>query len=83
METHKSRLVLLCCFYGEQSIDLKRKKPKVNINFHVKLNDYYFGDNDDGIHPPNLCLKCKQKLETLNQKFKNFLRKTPGGEITA
>ena len=63
METHKSRLLLLCRFCGEQSIDLKRKNPKVNINFHVKLNDYYFGDDDDGIHPPNLCLKCKRKLE--------------------
>ena len=83
METHKTRLLLVCRSCGEQSIDLKRKNPKVNLNIHVKLNVYYFGDDADGIHPPNVCSKCKRKLEAIDKKLKNFLRKTHGGDISA
>ena len=83
METHKTRLLLVCRSCGEQSIDLKRKNPKVNLNINVKLNVYYFGDDADGIHPPNVCSKCKRKLEAIDKKLKNFLRKTHGGVISA
>ena len=83
METHKSKLEIFCRCCGGKNIDLKRKYRKENLKLHVKLMDYYFDKEDGDIHPNNVCLPCKRRLETVDKKFRNSLRKSKCGDIAS
>lgn len=83
METHKSKLEIFCRCCGGKNIDLKRKYRKENLKLHVKLLDYYFDKEDGDIHPNNVCLPCKRRLETVDKKFRNSMRKSKCGDIAS